>query len=183
MSRVPTSTAAVLALTVVLSGRVHLHAQTRPLESKLKAAIVSKFPQFVDWPSTVFATPGRVEVCIASPDPFGVDIIELVADQTLNGRPMVSRVVEREQDLDGCHVLYLTALTALHPHPLLRRALGRPILTISDDPSFLDDGGIVRLRVVNGHVRFDVNPKAAKLSGLRISSQLLQLAGNVGGGP
>ncbi len=67
-------------------------------------------------------------------------------------------------------------------HPLLDDARSRPILTIGDDDRFLDDGGIIRLRVVEGRVRFDVNAAAAQQAGLRISSQLLQLALSVRGG-
>lgn len=160
---------------------VGLHAQPSSLERKLKAAFVSKFPQFVEWPQGATGAPARIDVCVGLPDPFGPDIDALVSGQTIGGRQMVARRVDAEQDLDGCRVLYLPVRPG-HPHPLLRRASALPILTVSDDPHFLDDGGIVRLRIVAGRVRFDINTAAARKVGLRISSQLLQLAVSVQGG-
>jgi hypothetical protein len=157
------------------------HAQTTPLATRLKAAVLSKFPQFVEWPSAVFDGRTTLDLCVAAPDPFGPVLQELVAGETLNGRPLAARRVEREEDLDGCQVLYLPSRSAAGRHPLLRRAESLPILTVGDDPRFLDNGGIVGLRVVDGRVRFDINATGAQRVGLRMSSQLLRLALSVRG--
>ena len=156
-----------------------LHAQTT-LENKLKAAIVSKFPQFVEWPSAALDGRTTVDVCVVRPDPFGADLDELVADERLGDRKVTVRHVEHEPDLAGCQLLVIAG--TLVPHrPLLERAAALPILTVGDDPRFLDAGGVVRLRQVDGRMRFDVNADAARRAGLRISSQLLQLAVTVRG--
>jgi hypothetical protein len=55
-------------------------------------------------------------------------------------------------------------------------------LTVGDERGFVDEGGMIALRVVDGRVRFDVNVTAARRAGLRLSSQLLQLAMSVRGG-
>lgn len=157
-------------------------AQIAAPENRLKAAIVSKFVQFVDWPLTSRDAPTRIDLCVGVPDPFGQDLDELVAGQQLNGRPIVARRVDRDADLAGCRVLYLPLRPDGRVHPLLHRASSLPILTVGDDTTFLDHGGIVQLRVVGGRVRFDVNAAAARRVGLRISSQLLQLAASVRGG-
>src|SRR4051794_35988239 len=60
-------------------------AQSHALETRLKAAFVSKFPQFVEWPSLVAADRPSVDVCVGAPDPFGADLEELTAGETLNG--------------------------------------------------------------------------------------------------
>ncbi len=159
-----------------------LHAQPSNLERQLKAAFVSKFPQFVEWPAAAANGTAHIDVCVGLPDPFGPDIDALVSGQSLGGRPVVARRVDNEADLDGCRVLYLGLRPGGRQHPLLHRASTLPILTVGDDPHFLDDGGIVRLRLAGGRVRFDINAAAAKKVGLRISSQLLQLAATVQGG-
>jgi hypothetical protein len=179
---VPVGTGIAVALLLAIAAAVGVHAQPSSFERKLKAAFVSKFPQFVEWPQAAAGSPARIDVCVGLPDPFGADIDDLVSGQTPGGRQMVARRVEAEQDLDGCRVLYVGVRPGGHLHPLLRRASSLPILTVSDDPHFLDDGGIVRLRIVAGRVRFDINAAAARRVGLRISSQLLQLAASVQGG-
>jgi hypothetical protein len=154
----------------------------RRLTNQLEATFVSKLPQFVEWPAPVLEGRSTIDVCVGPPDPFGSDLNELVAGEAVNGKPIVARQVRKEQEIDECQVLFLPRRSGRGQRPLLRRASTRPILTVSDDPSFLDYGGIILLRVVEGRIRFDVDVAAAQRVGLRISSQLLQLAATVGGG-
>jgi len=169
--------ALVAAAALAASATVRAQAS---LQDKLKAAIVSKFPQFVEWPPDALDGRTSVDVCVATPDPFGSDLEELVAGETLDNRKVSVRRVAREQDVDGCQLLVIPS-GATARRALLQRAATQPILTIGDDARFLDEGGIVRLRLVEGRMRFDVNAAAARRVGLRISAQLLQLAASVQG--
>jgi len=168
-----------LALVVLAVFAPPLAAQP-PLESKLKAAIVSKLPQFVEWPSSALEGRSTIDLCIAAPDPFGNDLDELVAGESLGERKVAVRRIEREQDLAGCQLLVVAGPAATR-RALLSQAATLPVLTVGDDARFLDEGGIVRLRRVDGRMRFDINADAARRAGLRISSQLLQLAASVRG--
>ncbi len=171
-----------LAVLAALTGGSRVTAAEATLQLKLKAAIVSKLPQFVQWPPGAFGERRTMDICVASPDPFGPDLRELVEGESLDGRRLVVRNVEQEADVEGCSLLYVPEGTLAARRPLLRKAVGLPILTISDDQRILDEGGIVRLRLVEGRIRFDINAEAARRVGLRISSQLLQLAMTVRGG-
>ena len=148
-------------------------------EMRLKAAVLTKLPQFVDWPPAALAGRAQMTVCVVTPDPYGADLPELLGDETLNGRPLVARIVAREDDVAACQVLYVPAGALASHGAVLAAAAARPVLTVGDDERFLDAGGIVQLRMVGGRVRFDVDAGAAQRVGLRISSQLLQLALNV----
>jgi hypothetical protein len=53
------------------------------------------------------------------------------------------------------------------------------VLTVADRPGFLEEGGVIELKLSGGRVRFDINLAAAREAGLRLSSQLLQLADRV----
>ncbi len=150
-------------------------------ESRLKAALLSKFPQFVEWPGPAIEGRATLDVCVATPDPFGADLQDLLGGEQVNARALALRHVATAADVDGCHLLYLPD-RGHGPHPLLGAAADRPVLTVSDAPNFLDDGGMVALRVVGDRVRFDIDASAARRVGLRISSQLLRLAVSVRGG-
>ncbi|MDX1696889.1 MAG: YfiR family protein, partial [Thiohalobacterales bacterium] len=56
---------------------------------------------------------------------------------------------------------------------------GMPVLTVSDIESFTTRGGIIRLRMIDNRVRFDINTAVAGNAGLSISSKLLSLATSV----
>jgi hypothetical protein len=66
---------------------------------------------------------------------------------------------------------------------VLRAAAGRPVLTIGEADGFLEGGGIITMKIVDGKVRFEIHAANAQKAGLRISSQLLSLALAVRGGP
>ena len=157
--------------------------QTLEAEHQLKAAFVSKLPQFTDWPEATLDGLQRVELCVARPNPFGTSLRELIAGERLGTRPLVVREVDSPQDLDACQLLFVANQSPRERRGLLDRARTLPILTVGDADTFIDEGGIVALRMVNGRVRFDINVEAANQAGLRLSSQLLQLALSVLGGP
>ena len=56
---------------------------------------------------------------------------------------------------------------------------GKPVLTISEVNGFIEQGGIINFIIVNDKIRFEINERVAKESGLKISSKLLRLARKV----
>lgn len=156
-------------------------AQAPSAEYQLKAAFVSKFPDFVEWPQASLAGRKAVEICVASPNPFGEVLTDLVAGTTVRGKPLQVREVGRPASIDDCHVLFVPAGPAAARQALLSRAAQRPILTIGDYPEFLTEGGILNLVTIDGRVRFDIDVAASSKAGVRLSSQLLRLALHVRG--
>ena len=65
---------------------------------------------------------------------------------------------------------------------LLKMTAGRPILTVGEADHFLEAGGVIAMKNVDGRVRFEVSTVNAQKAGLQISSQLLNLAFAVRGG-
>jgi hypothetical protein len=179
------SAAAAAALVLMASSTVRAVGQSaRSDEDRIKAAVVSKITQFVDWPSTALAGRTSIDVCVAEPDRFGSDLAELAAGERVKGRDLAVRIVSTPHDLENCQLLFVPGRVRSGRHPLLASAESLPILTVGDYPTFMDDGGIVQLRMVDGRVRFDINLVAARHAGIQVSSQLLRLAVTVrGGGP
>jgi hypothetical protein len=180
--RVPPHVHLVVSLAVAACSVAAVVAQpSNDSDARIKAAFVSKFPQYVEWPAAALAGRQSLALCLAPPDPFGTDLDELVTGEFLNGRPIVVRRIINDDDVDRCHVLVVSSRTGGLREPFMRRAKSVPVLTVGDDAAFLDQGGMIRLRVVGGRVRFDVNVDAMRAVGLKVSSQLLQLALTVKG--
>jgi hypothetical protein len=177
--------ATLAAMVALLAGtaRVSLYAQQTALETRLKAAILSKLPQFVEWPSQAVVNRPSLDLCVIGDDAMAADLHDLVSGETIGGLPMAVRSVAPDDNVDHCHVLFVSAQRLAGTRAAVRRASSQPVLTVSDDERFLDYGGIVRIRDVDGRLRFDINAGAARRAGLRISAQLLQLAAIVRDGP
>jgi hypothetical protein len=173
----------LVAMHLAVGTNSTVHAQTIPNEYRLKAAFIYQFPQFVEWPAVAWQGAPGVQICILQPNPFGRELEALVRGESLNGRPFSVREITGPDGLSGgCHLLFIGG-NAPARGEVLKAARGSSVLTIGEGDRFLDEGGIIALRIVERRVRFDVSAGAAQKVGLRISSQLLSLALNVRGGP
>ena len=148
-------------------------------QHRLKAAFVSKFPQFVAWPAAALAERKSFDICVDGSGATVAALRELTAGEVLEGRPLAIRDDPSERSLSSCHVLYFAGQRP--DRDLMARAVVLPILTVSDSPGFLDAGGIIQLNVIDRRVRFEVSLPAALRGKLTISSQLLRLAAAVRG--
>lgn len=158
-------------LCVVVAATTGASAQDIPLEYRVKAAYLLNFTRFVEWPSP--ATPAApLSICVARRNPFGTFLSSTIAGETAAGRPLTARVVARPDA--SCGVLFVP--NGVAAEPLLRAVAKAPVLTVGESSDFLQRGGMIAFVLEQGRVRFAVNPAAAKLSRLVISSRLLQLA-------
>lgn len=171
----------LVAATALLAVRAQPAAQSASDEYRLKAAFVYRFPQFVEWPDAAVRDAHTLDVCVLEPNPFGSDLEQLVTGETSEGRPLRVRLVAGPDALSGCHVLFVGGHSQATAQ-VVRAVSGHPVLTIGETDQFLDDGGIITLRLVDRRVRFDVSATNARKAGLRIAPQLLSLAASVRGG-
>jgi hypothetical protein len=173
---------ALVSWAMLMTSTAVAHAQAPVAADEVMAAFVHRFPEFVEWPAMAFDNSDVLEICVGEPDPLTTTLQRLIEGEELNGLPLTMRALGRSRDLDGCHVLYLSSETE-RQDALLQDAADRPILTVGDAPDFLDAGVIIQLKVVERRIRFEINSKAADRAGLRLSSQLMDLALAVHGGP
>jgi hypothetical protein len=150
------------------------------LEYEVKAAFLYNFAKFVGWPERAFDRPDDPLVfCIHGTDRFGESIDAIVDGRKAHGREIVVRHDAGAEDLDGCHLLFLTGNDSRSVAQIVHELGDTSVLTVGEAPSFADDGGIIGLVVDGGKVKFEINATSAERAGLRVSSQLLKLARSV----
>jgi len=154
-------------------------AQSASDEYRLKAAFLYRFPQFVEWPAAARQS-RTLDLCVLQPNPFGSDLEQLVAGESISGRALRVRVVRTLDALADCHTLFAGAHNDAAA-AALKAVSGLPVLTVGESDQFLKAGGIIALKIVDRRVRFEVNTANAQKAGLRISAQLLNLATAVRG--
>jgi len=158
--------AAVLTFSAALSAS----ASAASLELEIKATYLVKFGGFVVWPDSVFASPtSPLVICTAGPDPFDGALDRAASGQTVAGHPIEVRRIGAASSDAGCEMLFAGDPAGVHG----------PVLTVTDLPAGAAHKGIINFVIADNHVRFEIDDRAAKEHGLRISSQLLALA--VGG--
>lgn len=152
-------------------------ADSSTLETAIKAAFLSKFALYVDWPRTAFASPeSAINLCVVGLDPFGSILDKEVRGQSVENRPIVVRRLPVVTRNSGCHVLFAGGSQAQSIDQVLATVRGAGVLTVTDVPNGSDTAGIVNFIVRDNRVRFTIDDAAAALNGLTISSKLLSIA-------
>ncbi len=144
-------------------------------ENALKAALVYKLAQFVEWPE---ASPERetFAFCLLGDDTFG-GALDRLQGRKLNGRPVVVRHYRQSDSVaPGCRVLFLGADKAPFEREILKRFARRPVLTLGESASFAENGGMIQLRREGRKFAFVINPNSARRAGLMIAAPLLSMS-------
>ena len=165
-------------LGLVLPGAKLAHAADSAEEARLKAAFVFNFIKFAEWPEGGAMRAGdSIELCVVGERPLDGQLDALagrsVRGQTVRLRKWASGTAGR------CDIAFVAAGEGGRPARLQQGNGREPVLTVADRPGFLEEGGVIELKLSGGRVRFDINLAAAREAGLRLSSQLLQLADRV----
>lgn len=146
-------------------------------EYRLKAAFVSSFAGFVEWPSDALKkTRDPIVICVLGENPFGSALDQAVNGKTVLDRKLSVRNIAGVRLAGGCQILFIASSERKHFRTLLKDPLLSGVLTVGDSDNFTTDGGVIDLQVDGDKIRILINVQAAEQSGLRISSRLLSLA-------
>jgi hypothetical protein len=143
---------------------------------QVKAVFLFNFTQFVDWPPRAFPEANSpLIIGILGNDPFGPYLDATVANENIKGHPLVVRRSHEVEDLEQCQILYISP-SFKNIEKLISKLNGRSILTVSDAPNFIQQGGMIKFLTVDNKIHLQINPKKAEAAGISISSKLLSLA-------
>lgn len=146
-------------------------ALAAPTEYDLKAAFLVNFVRFVEWPE---GTSEQAGIVVVAPDPFGRRLDDIVRQASLP-TPIPVRRLGGSDPVPAARVLFVSKASGA-PGLAAMAAAGPATLTVGETEEFLARGGIVRLALVSGRIRIEINVDAAERSALRIPSRLMQLA-------
>jgi hypothetical protein len=142
----------------------------RALESEVKAAYLLNFLKFVDFPA-----PGARVICLLGQDPVGLVLHEFSKNQRVAGSPVIFRQIRSAVEADGCHILFV-ADDLRTVRSTLSKIAEAPIVTVSDQPDFLRQGGTILLFREAGRLQFEISLDQVRRTGLRVSSKLIVLS-------
>jgi hypothetical protein len=150
-----------------------------PLEYAVKAAYLTKFGIYVEWPGTTFSSPDSpINLCIAGDDPFGTTLDKAAANQRVGARTITIRRLKAVTRESGCHILYIGSADPAYIQKAVEAIRGSPVLTVTDvDPAMAM--GAINFVIQDNRVRFTVDEAAAVQNELALSAKLLSLALNV----
>ena len=152
------------------------------VELQVKAAYLLHFVRYVDWPnSSPDAAASPVVLGVLGHDPMVEVLGTIVSGKTVNHRPIQVKLFTSAEQIDRCDVLFLPRSQSKQMRAILSAISGRPILTVSDQERFSNQGGMIEFLLIDDTVRFSINNEAAGKAGLKLSSELLRVAYSITG--
>jgi len=142
----------------------------------VKAAFVMNFAKFTQWPEKTFTDDAdEIRLCVMGDDSV-YTAFSKIEGNTINGLRLVVKKIKTTQEIENCHVLFVSRPNRDDLPKIFAGIKKKPILTIGEITGFETSGGIINLEKEEDKIRFSINVTAAKQSGLEISSRLLRLA-------
>jgi hypothetical protein len=146
-------------------------------EYQVKAAFLLNFTRFIGWPSSSFTSDqAPIIIGILGNNPFGNYLNEIVTDEKIGPHPLIIQQYKSINDLKSCHILFINKLETEYLAKVAEILKGKDILTVSDAPDFLRQGGMILFFTKSNKIQFQINLDAVKTTKLDISSKLLRLA-------
>lgn len=146
-----------------------------PPEYAVKGAFLAHFGRFVTWPAAAFESddaPFRIGV--VGEDPFG-KVLDAIAAKPIQGRRVEISRVKTPRDAKGCHIVFITKSERKRIAAILQELAKLPVLTVGETEGFARAGGVIGFLLVEGKVRFEINPEAARRKKLVLHPKLLRL--------
>jgi len=149
---------------------------------EIKAAFLIKFTDFIHWPDELFKdNPDHFVLGILGRNVFH-HLFDPFIGKKIHGRRFMVRHFNGMKDISSVsniQMLFVSRSEIPHFKEIFERLDTKGMLTISDTPEFIQYGGTIVFVKKGSHIGFEINRASEKRAGLRIASDLLQLATRV----
>jgi hypothetical protein len=151
--------------------------QTNPW--RVEAAFLRNFAHYVTWPESTFSddrSPWRI--CILGEDPFGELLENTLIGRTEKGRSFTIQRTDEPSELHHCQIVYVAYKVSMNRRAALAELKNLPVLTVSNAPGFLEEGGMIRFDVKK-HVEMSINLDHARAASLTVQTKMLEVSRSV----
>ena len=175
---------AILVIVFFANGSIALAELRDPREYAIKASYIYNFTKFIHWPEEVDRkiNDSGLTICVAGENPFGKLLVKLEKKYRAKGKKILIKYRVSSKEMPECQVLFIDRSENKHLEHILAQVKDYPVLVVSDTPRFAERGVGINLFLRGNKIRFEINKQAIDRSGLRVSSELLNLAKIVKGG-
>lgn len=157
-------------------------AEVSMTEYQVKAQYLVHFAKYIDWPPESFAmTNTPIVIGLYGEGKFGDELKTAMEGRTAAGRRIILQPIVKADDAAKCHILFISASNRKNLGEILPRIKTRPVLTVGENPQFMEQGGVINFVMKTDMVRLQINLDAARQANLQISSKLLGVADVVKG--
>lgn len=146
---------------------------------QIKAGFIYRFLSFIDLPETPEEGKDDEFLIGVIGDKAILNELMLTKGNRIRGKTVGVEAVDADAPgsiLSKYHVMFIGKSLGSRMEEILARTENMPMLTVSDDSSFIQKGGIIQFVESEGKIRFVINLAAAEAKHLVIHSRLKRVA-------
>jgi len=146
---------------------------------KVEAAFLRNFAHYVTWPENTFSDSASPwNICVLGSDPFGKILETTLKNRTEQGRGFKVFRAESIEMLPSCQMVFIAYKDPKKRQAALNVLKEKNVLTVSDAPGFLREGGVIQFQV-NDRVHMNINLDQARAVSLSIQTKMLEVSSAV----
>ncbi|MBN2425916.1 MAG: YfiR family protein [Calditrichaceae bacterium] len=152
---------------------IAVYAQTGS-EAEIKAVFIYNFTKYIQWEMPDSAATFKIGILNGAE--VSAPLKEIAAKKMVNGRKIQIDHYSHIDQIDNCQILLISEAHKASLEQVLSAMENKNTLIIGESEGFAGKGAAIDFVLKNGQIKFQINRRAIKLSGLKVSSQLLKLA-------
>jgi hypothetical protein len=142
-------------------------------EYALKTAFLYRSLHYIEWPE-IPSHQGdtSLTICTIAHDGFS-DTLKSLHLKAVKQHKIIVKIFDHYDQMRECQVVYIGKKAA---DDVLSYFSTKDVLTVSDYPGFIEDGGIINFPLKKDKVAIEINNNEAIKHNLKISAKLLRVA-------
>jgi hypothetical protein len=149
-------------------------------EDAVKAAFLYRFTGYVEWPPAALAN-APFTIAVLDADGVAAELGRLLQNRQVQNQPAQVRSIKSIKELNNAQMLYIGGAHREGLRHVIAPTAGRPVLIVTNEQEGLDAGSTVNFLLIDQRVRFEISVDAAQTAGLKVASELLEVAVRVRG--
>lgn len=155
----------VFLLCAFVGAGVHsTHAQS---QEKVYSALMLNFAKGIQWPA---GDAGNFVIGILEYPPLAAELNTVASSVRINARKIQVKEFSHADEIAKCHILFIPAYKAKQLTAVLSKIGADPTLIITNKMDLAKKGSGVNFVLVDGKLKYEINPKSIEKRGMKISS-------------
>lgn len=143
-------------------------------EYHLKAAYIERFCRFITWPENVTLSNPITIGIVGDGDAF-LEMKKFFETMKIADHPVEVINIVDDKLLYSCNIIFISQTESMK-ELYAKLDQNSSILTIADLPEMAQEGAMIAFFILNGKLKFCINPDEISKSGFKVSSFLLKMA-------
>jgi preprotein translocase subunit Sec61beta len=146
-------------------------------EYEVKAAFLLNFARLVEWPEDAFSDArSSFSVGLLGTASASEQIQQFLEGKYIGSHTVHARQMKSADEAAGFHMIFVSASSGVKAGEVAAAIGGGSVLLVGESKGFATRGGAINFFTDGNKIRFEINPRAAEVAGLRVSSRLLRVA-------